>query len=61
MTSQEEDEAICKKAREHARAFHFLQTTVANLDNAGLTDAEFRDFMRRSLNGMPGLNYPPEK
>lgn len=39
------------------RALNFLQTVAANLDNERLTDEEFRNFMRNSLEGMPGVDY----
>ena len=39
------------------RALNFLQTVAANLDNEKLDDAAFRDFMRRSIEGMPGIDY----
>jgi hypothetical protein len=29
--------------------------------NEALTDEEFRDFMRRSVVGMPGLEYPKKR
>jgi len=55
------------KARNSARAMHFLQTMVANLDNTKLTDDQFREFIRNSMHGFPGVDYtkpgqtrPPE-
>jgi hypothetical protein len=54
-------EALCEKARNGSRALSFLQTVATNLDNGKLIDEEFRDFMRRSMTGMPGITYPPEK
>ena len=42
------------------RALNFLQTVAANLDNPKLSDAEFRQFMRNSMTGMPGIDYPEE-
>ncbi len=39
------------------RALNFLQTVSANLDNVKLDDTEFREFMRNSMRGMPGVGY----
>ena len=39
------------------RALNFLQTVAANLDNGKLDDRAFRDFMRNSMEGMPGVEY----
>ena len=54
-------DAIVEKARAANRALNFLRTVAANLDNDGLDDKEFRDFMRRSMTGMPMVNYPVKK
>jgi hypothetical protein len=48
---------IVEKARAANRALNFLQTVAANLDNEALTDEQFRDFMRRSMVDMPGVNH----
>ncbi len=52
---------IVEKARAANRALNFLRTVAANLDNDGLDDKEFREFMRRSMTGMPMVNYPVKK
>lgn len=60
------DEVVAK-ARAGSRALSFLQTIAVNLDNTGLTDENFREFVRNSLEGMPRVDYtkpdrprPPE-
>lgn len=53
---------IVAKARAGNRALSFLQTLAVNLDNAGLTDDNFREFVRNSLEGMDGVEYAkPER
>ena len=49
---------IVGKARSANRALNFLRTVAANLDNEAINDKEFREFMRRSMTGMPGIEYP---
>lgn len=39
------------------RALNFLQTLAENLDNPRLSDAQFREFVRNSVGGMPGVDY----
>jgi hypothetical protein len=40
-------------------AGHFMATIAANVDNAKLSDADFREFIRNTL---PIVDYPrPEK
>ena len=39
------------------RALNFLRTVAANLDNPKLTDQQFREFMRNSIEGMDGVDY----
>lgn len=58
---QLEHDRIVEKARHANRAFNFLKTVAANIDNKALSDEEFRDFMRRSKDGMPGLEYPKKQ
>lgn len=43
------------------RALHFLQTVAANLDNPKMDDEAFRQFMRNSLDQMPGVDYTKPK
>lgn len=44
------------------QALSFLRTMVVNLDNTGLTDEQFREFIRNSVEGMPGVDYTkPER
>ena len=53
---------IAAELEAQRRALNFLQTVAVNLDNGKLTDAAFRDFIRNSLEGMPGIDYvKPEK
>lgn len=40
-------------------AANFCATLAANVDNTKLSDAEFREFVRNSLPGVEGANYPP--
>ena len=52
------DRADRRTEEENARrALNFLQTVAANLDNEKLDDAAFREFMRNSIEGMPGVDY----
>ncbi len=60
------DEVVAR-ARAGNRALTFLQTLAMNLDNTGLPDDQFRNFVRNSLESMPGVEYtkpdrqrPPE-
>ena len=46
-----------KKEAAGARALNFLQTVAVNLDNPTLTDSAFRDFMRKSMEGMDEVEY----
>ena len=48
---------IVEKARAANRALNFLRTVAANIDNDALDDKEFREFMRRSMADMPGVNH----
>lgn len=60
--TEEEFDELLAKARAGARARGFLQTVIVNLDNLGLTDAQFREFIRNSMEGMPGFDYTkPER
>ena len=54
----EDRDIVMEKARAANRALNFLRTVAANLDNEALDDREFRDFLRRSMTGMPGIEYP---
>jgi len=45
----------CKVAKQ--MALGFLQTVSVNLDNEEMTDAEFRQFMRNSMRGIPLFGY----
>ena len=48
---------MLRDAEDYPRAYHFLKTIVANLENKKLTDYEFREFCRNSLDAFPGLDY----
>lgn len=54
-----------EKQSARANAHAFLETVVVNLENRKLTDAEFRDFIRNSLDGVWWIEYtkpePPPK
>lgn len=39
-------------------AEHFIATIAVNVDNAKLSDAEFREFIRNTL---PIVDYPPAR
>ena len=55
------DEVVAK-ARAGSRALSFLQTLAINLDNDKLPDDQFRNFIRNSLDDMPGVEYAkPER
>ena len=54
----EEQQRRGKKKEAAFHALNFLQTVAANLNNEAINDEEFRDFMRRSMTGMPGIEYP---
>lgn len=65
--TDEEFDELLNKARAGSRALGFLQTIAINLDNNGLPDDQFRNFIRNSLDYMPGVDYkkpvqsqPPE-
>lgn len=65
-TKEEWDELLVK-VRSGSRALSFLRTIAINLDNDELPDDQFRNFIRNSLDDMPGVDYekpvqsqPPE-
>jgi hypothetical protein len=46
-----------QKEHEKHQAYNVVQTIAANVDNVKLSDTEFRDFIRQSMAGIPGVNY----
>jgi len=60
--TEEEFDELLVKARNASSAMSFLKTLVANLDNGNITDMQFRDFVRNSMQGFPGIDYTkPER